>query len=134
MTLAAGACLLVASLASVGAEWFNKAQGSRQLVSQLGPRAAGSKWAYLWNVPPSLVFYTGGSMQKLEMAADVATHLAGHPRALVVIDSRQESLVTPVLPPGHGVLARMQTLSPHDYLLLGPLPVRDGDDPLACND
>ena len=134
VTLAACACLLVTSLASVGAECFNKAQGSRLLVSQLGPRAAGGRWAYLWNVPPSLVFYTGGRMQKLDTAADVAAHLTGHPRALVVIDSRQESLVLPALPPGHGVLARMPTLSPDDYLLLGPLPIRDGDGPLASND
>jgi hypothetical protein len=73
-------------------------------------------------------------MRKLDTAADVAAHLEADPRALVVIDSRQESLVMPALPPTCGVLCRMSTLSVSEYLLIGPLPVRAAAGPLACND
>lgn len=132
--LAVGACLLVAALASVGAEWFGSARGPRAVVAGLGSRAADARWAYLWNVPPSLVFYAGGRMQKLDAPADVAAHLAGHPLSLVVIDSRQEQLVAPELPPGCGVLCRIPTLSAAEYLLLGTLPAGDAADPLACTD
>ncbi len=132
--LAVGACLLVASLASLGAEWFSGVHGPRQVVARLGGRAADARWAYLWNVPPSLVFYSGGSMRKLDTAAEVAAHLAADPRALVVIDSRQESLVMPALPPTCGVLCRMSTLSVSEYLLIGPLPAQAAAGPLACND
>ncbi len=132
--VALAACLLVASLASVGAEWFSAANGGRRIVAALGPRAADARWAYLWNVPPSLVFYVGGTMQKLDTAADVAAHLTGHKHSLVVVDSRQESLVAAALPPGCGVIARISTLSAAEYLLLGPLPPRGAVDPLACND
>jgi len=124
--LAIAACLLVTSLASIGAEWFSRMQEPRQLVARLGRRAADARWAYLWNVPPSLVFYSGGSMRKLDTPADVAAHLADDPRALVVIDSRQEPLVSPALPPGCGVLSRIRTLSAPEYLLIGPLPTPAG--------
>lgn len=132
--LAVGACLLVASLASFGAEWFSGRHGPRQVVARLGGRAADARWAYLWNVPPSLVFYAGGTMRKLDTAADVAAHLADDPRALVVIDSRQQALVMPALPPTCGVLSRISTLSVSEYLLLGPLPAEAAVGPLACND
>ena len=74
-------------------------------------------------MPPSLVFYTGARIEKLETPDDVASHLAQHPRARVVIDSRQEQLVAAIMPVGCGVLARVPTLSGRDFLLLGPLPV-----------
>ena len=128
--MATAACLLVALLSSVGAEWFSRAQGPRALISQLGVQPRDCRWACLWNVPPSLVFYTGARIEKLDTPAEVADHLARQPRSRVVIDSRQEAIVTAMLPPGCGVLARVSTLSDHDYLLLGPLPAADTS--LAC--
>ena len=130
--LAVGACLLVGLMASVAAEAFGDAQGSRLLVNRLECPAGDCQWACLWNVPPSLVFYTGARIERLDTAADVARHLRRHPRSRVVIDDRQERLVTAVLPPGCGVLARVPTLDRHDVLLLGRLP--GGEHPLACND
>jgi len=122
VAMAVGACLFVTLLATVAAESFSHAQGSRALVAQLAHPARDCRWACLWNVPPSLVFYTGATIEKLDTAADVAAHLRRHPQARVVIDSRQERLVTAALPIGYGILARVPTLSRHDSLLLGRLP------------
>jgi hypothetical protein len=102
------------------------------LVAQLEQPAGECQWACLWNVPPSLVFYTGARIEKLDTAADVAAHLRRHARSRVVIDGRQENLVASSLPFGYGVLARVPTLSRHEYLLLGRLPGRD--EPLALAD
>ena len=123
--MAVAACLLVTLMASIAAESFSRAQGPRTLVAQLDRPASDCQWACLWNVPPSLVFYTGARIEKLETADDVAAHLRQHPLARVVIDSRQETLVTDALPPGCGVLSRVQTLADHDFLLLGRLPEYD---------
>jgi 4-amino-4-deoxy-L-arabinose transferase-like glycosyltransferase len=131
-SLAIGGCLLVTLMASVAAETFSRAQGSRAIVAALEQPAATCQWACLWNVPPSLVFYTGARIEKLDTAADVATHLRRHPRSRVVIDSRQEALVMAALPPGCGILARVPTLSPHDFLLIGRQPGSDA--PLALAD
>jgi len=130
--VAVGACLLVSLMASVAAESFSRAQGSRTLVEQLEQPASDCQWACLWNVPPSLVFYTGATIEKLETAADVADYLRRHADARVVIDGRQETLVAAAIPFGYGVLARVPTLSRHDYLLLGRLPNHEA--PLALAD
>ena len=130
--VAVGACLLVSLMASVAAESFSRAQGSRALVEQLEQPASDCQWACLWNVPPSLVFYTGATIEKLETAADVADHLRRHADARVVIDGRQETLVAATIPFGYGVLARVPTLSRHEYLLLGRLPNHEA--PLALAD
>ena len=136
--MAVAACLLVTLMASIAAESFSRAQGPRTLVAQLDKPARDCQWACLWNVPPSLVFYTGARIEKLETADDVAAHLRQHPLARVVIDSRQETLVTEALPPGCGVLSRVPTLADHDFLLLGRLPEYDSppehDTPLALAD
>jgi hypothetical protein len=130
--VAAGGCLLVVLMASTAAEAFSRAQGSRTLVANLDQPASDCHWACLWNVPPSLVFYTGAQIEKLDTADDVAAYLRRHPRARIVIDSRQESLVAAALPPDCGVLARVPTLTPHDFLLLGRLPGQET--PLAFAD
>jgi 4-amino-4-deoxy-L-arabinose transferase-like glycosyltransferase len=135
---AVGACLLVTAMASLAAESFSRAQGPRALVARLDASAGAFQWACLWNVPPSLVFYTNARIEKLETADDVASHLRRHPRARVVIDSRQETLVSAILPPDCGVLSRVPTLGEHDFLLIGRLPERDTQPerspPLACAD
>ena len=136
--MAVAACLLVTLMASIAAESFSRAQGPRTLVAQLAEPARDCQWACLWNVPPSLVFYTGARIEKLETADDVAAHLRQHPRARVVIDSRQETLVAESLPPGCGVLSRVPTLAEHDFLLIGRLreqhPQPEHDSPLAFAD
>ena len=136
--MAGAACLLVTLMASIAAESFSRAQGPRTLVAQLTEPARDCQWACLWNVPPSLVFYTGARIEKLETADDVAAHLRQHPLARVVIDSRQETLVEESLPPGCGVLCRVPTLADHAFLLIGRLPEQDPqpehDTPLAFAD
>ena len=136
--MAVAACLLVTLMASIAAESFSRAQGPRTLVAQLDRPASDCQWACLWNVPPSLVFYTGARIEKLETADDVAAHLRQHPLARVVIDSRQETLVEESLPPGCGVLCRVPTLADHAFLLIGRLPEQDPqpehDTPLAFAD
>ena len=136
--MAVAACLLVTLMASIAAESFSNAQGPRALVAQLDTPASDCQWACLWNVPPSLVFYTGARIQKLETDDDVAAHLRRYPQARVVIDSRQESLVMASLPPGCGVLSRVPTLTEHDFLLIGRIPKYDTqpthDTPLASAD
>jgi len=136
--MAVAACLLVTLMASIAAESFSRAQGPRTLVAQLTEPARDCQWACLWNVPPSLVFYTGARIEKLETADDVAAHLRQHPLARVVIDSRQETLVSEALPSGCGLLSRVPTLADHDFLLLGRLPEYDSppehDTPLALAD
>lgn len=117
--VAIGGCLLVSLAASVGAEQVSRAQGSRALVAALDGPARGFRWACLWNVPPSLVFYTGARIDRLSTPEEVAAILARHADARVVIDSRQLAVVAAVLPPGCGVLARVPTLTGREYLLLG---------------
>ena len=126
---AVAACLLVTLMASIAAESFSHAQGSRALVARLEESPRDCQWACLWNVPPSLVFYTGARIEKLDTAADVAAHLRRHALARVVIDSRQESLVTECLPPDCGVLSRVPTLAEHEFLLIGRLPGPAGHAP-----
>ncbi|MFM8891528.1 MAG: ArnT family glycosyltransferase, partial [Planctomycetia bacterium] len=117
--VAVGGCLLVTLAASVGAERISRAQGSRALVAALDRPAHAFRWACLWNVPPSLVFYTGERIERLSTPDEVAALLARHADARVVIDSRQHAVVAAVLPPGSGVLARVPTLTGREYLLLG---------------
>lgn len=135
--MALAACLLVSLLASVAAESFSRSQGPRALIAGLERPAGDFAWACLWNVPPSLVFYAHSRIEKLDTAADVAAHLRRHRLARVVIDSRQEELVTASLPPGHGVLCRVPTVAEHDFLLIGRLPEQrayESPTPLAFAD
>lgn len=117
--LAGSACLLVGLLAAVAADRFSRAQGIREHVAHLAA-GAGGPWACFWNVPPSVVFYAATTVRKLDTPADVARHLADHPEARVVVDSRHEQLVRPALPAGCEVLARIPTLDDRHYLILGP--------------
>ncbi|NDC62636.1 MAG: glycosyltransferase family 39 protein [Planctomycetia bacterium] len=120
-SLAACSCLFVALLSSAGAERISRFTGTRPLLQDLGRPAEACSWACFWNVPPSLVFYTGAPVAKLDTAADVRRHLVGHPQARVVVDSRHEPLVAPGIPPGFGVLRRTPTLADHEFVLIGPL-------------
>ena len=119
--VAVTACLLVSLLAGLAAERFSAAQGMRESVTALAADAP-APWACFWNVPPSVVFYAHTTVAKLDTPEDVARHLAGHPQARVVIDSRHEPLVRDTLPPGCTVLARIPTFDERHYLVLGPPP------------
>ncbi|NDC53464.1 MAG: phospholipid carrier-dependent glycosyltransferase [Planctomycetia bacterium] len=125
--LTGAACLLVGLLAGVATDRFSRAQGMRESVARLA--AEDGPWACFWNVPPTVVFYARSTVAKLETAADVARHLASHPHARVVIDSRHEAIACASLPPDCTVLARIPTLDDRHYVVFGP-PLRENA-PLA---
>jgi hypothetical protein len=93
----------------------------REHVAQLAAHGSGP-WACFWNVPPSLVFYADTDIAKLDTPADAARHLASHPQARLVVDSRHEHLVQPDLPADCAVLARIPTLGDRHYVVLGRSP------------
>jgi 4-amino-4-deoxy-L-arabinose transferase-like glycosyltransferase len=121
--VAVTSCLLVSLLAGLATHRFSTARGMRESVTALAAEAR-APWACFWNVPPSVVYYARTTVAKLDTPADVARHLAAHPQARVVIDSRHEPLVRDALPPGCTVLARIPTLDERHYLVLGPPPPR----------
>lgn len=130
--LAACSCLTVALVASVAADLFSRSTGMRTYAATLDCPAEHCSWACFWNVPPSLVFYSGSTVAKLDTPADVARHLASHPQARLVIDSRHEPLVAEAIPAGCDVLARIPTLADHHYIVIGPRGI--ADPALARND
>ena len=119
--VAVTASVLVSLLAGLATQRFSKAQGLRESVAAIAAAAPGS-WACFWNVPPSVVFYARTTVAKLDTPDDVARHLAHHPRARVVVDSRHVPLVRDSLPPGCDVLARIPTFDDRHYVVLGPPP------------
>ncbi|NBT13372.1 MAG: glycosyltransferase family 39 protein [Planctomycetia bacterium] len=119
--LAIVSCLLVTLLAAVAADRFSRAQGVRESVAELAATGPGP-WACFWNVPPSIVFYAGTTVAKLDTPADVTRHLTAHPQARLVIDSRHEPLVREAFPAGCTVLARIPTFEDRHYLVVGPPP------------
>ena len=132
-TLAGCACLLVTLLAAVGAERFSRSTGARALLVGLGQPAKDCHWGCFWNIPPSLVFYAGPGITKIDTPAGIAQHLTASPQARVVIDSRHETLVEPGIPAGYGVLSRTKTLGTQQLVLIGPLPGRPLRTPLVWN-
>jgi 4-amino-4-deoxy-L-arabinose transferase-like glycosyltransferase len=128
--VAVTSCLLVSLLAGLATHRFSAAQGMRESVTAIAADAP-APWACFWNVPPSVVFYARTTVAKLDTPEDVARHLAGHPQARVVIDSRHEPLVRDALPPGCTVLARIPTLDERHYIVLGPPAPRDATLALA---
>ena len=122
--VAVTSCLLVSLLAGLATHRFSAAQGMRESVAAIAADAP-APWACFWNVPPSVVFYAQTTVAKLDTPEDVARHLAAHPQARVVIDSRHEPLVRDALPPDCTVLARIPTLDERHYLVLGPPARRD---------
>jgi 4-amino-4-deoxy-L-arabinose transferase-like glycosyltransferase len=127
--VAVASCLLVSLLGGVAAERFSAAQGMRERITAIAADAPAA-WACFWNVPPSVVFYARTTVAKLDTPHDVASHLAGHPQARVVIDSRHLERVIDAIPPHCGVIARIPTLAEHHYVVIGAKPT---DVPLALN-
>jgi 4-amino-4-deoxy-L-arabinose transferase-like glycosyltransferase len=127
--VAVASCLLVSLLGGVAAERFSAAQGMRERITAIAADTPAA-WACFWNVPPSVVFYARTTVAKLDTPDDVAGHLAGHPQARVVIDSRHLERVADAIPPDCGVIARIPTLSTHHYVVIGARPM---DVPLALN-
>lgn len=128
--LAVSACIVVSLLAAVATPRISRGQGMREHVTQLAAGGTGP-WACFWNVPPSLVYYADTSVAKLDTASDAARHLASHPQARLMIDSRHELLVRAELPADCTVLARVPTLSDRHYVVLGPPPRPDASLALA---
>ncbi|MEI6240986.1 MAG: glycosyltransferase family 39 protein [Planctomycetia bacterium] len=119
--LAVSACLAVTLLAGVATHCISRGQSMREHVTHLAAGGTGP-WACFWNVPPSLVYYADTAVAKLDTPTDAARHLASHPQARLVIDSRHEHLVRAELPADCTVLARIPTLSDRHYVVLGPPP------------
>lgn len=117
--LAVAACVVVALLAGVASHRISSGQGMRERVRDL---AGTGPWACFWNVPPSLVYYADARVAKLDTATDAARHLASHPQARLVVDSRHEHLLQADLPADCRVLARIPTLGDRHYVVLGPPP------------
>jgi 4-amino-4-deoxy-L-arabinose transferase-like glycosyltransferase len=122
--LAVSACLVVTLLAGVATHRISRGTGMREHVTQLAAHGSGP-WACFWNVPPSLVFYADTDVAKIDTPTDAARHLASHPQARLVVDSRHEHLVQADLPADCKVLARIPTLGDRHYVVLGPPPRPD---------
>ena len=120
--LAASACVVVTLLAGVATHRIGRGHGMREHVTEL---AGAGPWACFWNVPPSLVYYADAPVAKLDTATEAARHLASHPQARLVVDSRHEHLVRPELPADCRVLACIPTLGDRQYVVLGPPPRSD---------
>ena len=127
--LAVTACAMTTLLATVGAERIGRAATPKALFTAAGGGDAAGAWlpsadtlACFPTTPPSLVFYAGGRVAKLDHADAVAAHLSGTQDAHLVVDSRFEQVVLPAVPAGHGVLARVATVSARSLVLIGPLP------------
>lgn len=118
---AVSACILITLLAAVATPRISRGQSMREQVAALSAESSGP-WACFWNVPPSLVYYADARVAKLDTPTDAARHLASHPQARLVIDSRHEALVRTGLPAECTVLARIPTLSDRHYLVFGPPP------------
>lgn len=121
--VALSACAMTTLLATAGAEAFGRVAVPRHLFVAdtvgLPPRGALAGYP---NPPPSLVFYGGGRVPKLADADAVAAHLTGRCDAHLVVDSRYEHEVADAIPPGFGVLARVDTVAARSLMLIGPLP------------
>ncbi len=127
--VAVASCLLVSLLAGVAAERFSAAQGMRERITRIAADAP-ARWACFWNVPPSVVFYARTTVAKLDTSDDVAGHLASHPHARVVIDSRHLERVADAIPPHCGVITRIPTLAAHEYVVIGAMQT---EMPIALN-
>lgn len=125
--VAVGAALMTTLLATAGAESFGLAAAPRTLFADtrtgrtitMPPVGA---LAGFPSPPPSLVFYSGGHVPRLDDAAAVAAHLAARPDAHVVVDSRFVDAIADIVPSGHGVLSQVHTVAARSLLLVGPLP------------
>jgi len=74
------------------------------------------------HTPPSIVFYAREPVPKLETPVDVARHLAAHPDARLIVDSRMIDDLSRTIPASHGVVAEARTVSARHLLLIAPLP------------
>lgn len=121
--VAVGAALLTTLLATAGAEAFGRTAAPRTLFADGGTitMPPAGALAGFPSPPPSLVFYGGGLVPRLDDTASVAAHLTARPDACVVVDSRFLDSMADLIPPGHGVLSRVHTVACRSLLLVGPL-------------
>lgn len=125
--VAAGAMLMTTLLATAGAEAFGRTAAPRALFAagETGGTVTmppiGALAGYP-SPPPSLVFYAGGPVPRLDDAAAVAAHLAARHDACIVVDSRFLDALADLVPRGHGVLSRVHTVASRSLVLVGPLP------------
>ena len=73
------------------------------------------------NTPPSLVFYSGGPVTKLQTQVDVKRHLTSRQDASLVVDRRKFHLLSRSIPKSHGIISEANTVSSRHLILIGPV-------------
>ena len=73
------------------------------------------------NTPPSLVFYSGGPVTKLQTQFDVKRHLTSRKDASLIVDRRKFHLLSRSIPKSHGIVSEANTVSSRHLILIGPV-------------
>lgn len=128
-TIACAGGLLTILLATVAAPRIGNEATPRALFG--GDDLAHKPLASFQNAPPSLVFYFGRPVPRVETPEAVAGHLASRPDSLLVVDSRLMSAVERAIPASHDVVARVKTVSARTLVLIGPTPPRLAGDAVS---
>jgi hypothetical protein len=136
-TLAVSAVTLLGLLGGLAAVRFSQQQGTAGLIAAIPPAARPGNWAGLHPIRPSLVFYTGQTVDSLADAAACLQHLRSNPSARLVIPTNRLTELLPKLPadcrllsvrpasfdPGLAVIGRTDTPA-NDTLAQQPIPFR----------
>ncbi|MFM8634302.1 MAG: ArnT family glycosyltransferase [Planctomycetia bacterium] len=122
LALVATACLLTTLMASVAAPCIGHRASPRILFATAMDTETSARALAAYPHPaPSLVFYAGGTVERLANATDVARHVASRDDARVVVDARFLDEITHAIPATHGVIARVDTISAGSLVLIGPV-------------
>lgn len=127
---AATACGTVAILMAAGPAGFGHSGGTRHLLARLSAEAVAGPIAS-YRAPASTSFYAGliaaeARVADLDEPAAVASFVAEHRGAPIVVDARWDDLVAAVLPEHYGILRTVTVLpESRELVLFGPI----GDPP-----
>lgn len=126
---AATACGTVVMLAAVGPGTLARDGGARRIIERLAADGDVEETSVVaFRSPPSVVFYAGrhtprGAVTHFTRAADVAGHLARHPRAHVVATAASATKLARHLPETHEVVGTARTQPGiDDLVIIGPSP------------
>ncbi|MFM8413911.1 MAG: ArnT family glycosyltransferase [Planctomycetota bacterium] len=119
---AATACGTVAILMAAGPAGFGHAGGTRHLLARL-PAGGIDRPIAAYRAPASTTFYAGlvaagAHVADLDEPAAVASFVAEHPGAPIVVDARWDDLVAAVLPDHYGILRTVTVLPESRELVL----------------
>lgn len=120
-TLALSAVGLLVLLGGCAAGRLAHLQGVTPLLVGLPHPATAYRWASLETPPPSLVFYARSSVELHQRPASAIGHLTADADRLLVIPSRLETVVVPLLPSGFGILGRKAATFDGGFTLVGPI-------------